>query len=169
MRRSCVLLLMLLSARASAEVHQLAPGVTELGLGGTFVSVEGSSTAEFELRLGRFFTAPGASLWNVEAQLGYARVLELDRLDTGLSLGWTPILKDSPLHPFLAVGLGLRQEWLGSFSQARYPVGIDVGCRAMAGRRVLVRAEYRFRRLMADPVEDFDEHRFLMGLSLLWR
>jgi hypothetical protein len=58
---------------------------------------------------------------------------------------------------------------LGSFSQARYPVGLALSARVLFDARVAMRVEYRFRRVLNDPVADFTEHRVLTGLSLLLR
>lgn len=156
------------AARAEAPAHQLTAGTVELGLGGSFTSVESTTELALELRAGRFFGFfDSSSLLGGELQLGYGRLQELDRLDLAANVSWQPVFSTSPLHPFLALSAGLRQEWIGSFSQIRHPVGLDLGLRALAGARVLVRVEYRYRRVLGDPVSDFDEHHLVFGLSLL--
>ena len=69
----------------------------------------------------------------------------------------------------IALAAGVRQEWLGSFREDRYPVGLHLGARFLLGDRVAARLEYRYDRFLGDPVADFDEQRLVFGLSLLLR
>jgi hypothetical protein len=78
-------------------------------------------------------------------------------------------LPASSVVPFIALGGGVRQEWIGSFSRLRYLAGTDIGVRALMGNRAAIRAEYSFRRVLHDPVADFSEHRIMLGISILFR
>ncbi len=88
-------------------------------------------------------------------------------LDLGISVHHR--LGESGLYAYAAAGGGVRQEWLGSFREARYPVGASLGLRALLDARAAARIEYRYRRVLDDPVADYSEHVALVGLSLLFR
>ena len=61
---------------------------------------------------------------------------------------------------------GVRQEWLGSFRETRFPVGAAAGVRVLASERAALRVEWRVLKVLDDPVEDPIEHRVLAGLSI---
>ncbi len=164
---ACALILAPTPGRG-AEVARLRPGAIEVGLAGSVASVAGSTRASVALRLGSF-RAAGSGLAGFEAELGYTHVQALDTVDLGGNVSWQHAAGASSLHPFFALGGGLRQETLGSFSQARYPVGFALGLRALVGPRAALRVEYRYRRILNDPVANFTEHDALVGLSILLR
>ena len=74
----------------------------------------------------------------------------------------------SAAYGYAGVAGGLSQEWVGSFSQARYPFGIDAGINALVSRRAAVTLTCQYRRLFNGPVADFSEHRFVAGLSIMF-
>ena len=96
----------------------------------------------------------------------YSTQQSLDELGLEAAVGWLPAR--GQVLPFVAVAGGVRQEWIGSFRETRYPVGFDAGARLLLSPRVGLRGEYRFRRMLDDPVADFSEHRVLMGISVFW-
>ncbi len=154
------------AARADAPV--LHAGAIEVGLGATLTSVEGVTHWSGLARCGTFVPL-GAGLAGLEAEIRYARTRSLHVVDLGGALSWQHALGSGGLSAYGALAGGLREEVLGSFRQARYPVGVNVGVRALAGDRAGVRAEYRFRRVLNDPVSDTTEHEILVGLSLFFR
>lgn len=153
-------------ASADDGAARLRPGAIEIGLAGSFASVAGSARTTLALRAGGFRGA-GPGLAGFEAELGYNHVQSLDTVDFGGNLSWQHAV--GSVSPFVAVGGGIRQETLGSFSQARYPVGVALGLRTLFGTGAAFRVEYRYRRILRDPVADFTEHHALVGLSIVLR
>ncbi len=145
----------------------ISPGAYEAGVGASFLSVAGSARADLGFRGGRFFAAP-RGLAVLEGELGYSHVSQLDQFGFEGSAGWTSNGSNG-LFPFVNLAAGVRKEWIGSFSQARYPVGATAGIRALFSKRAGIRLEYRFRRVLGDPVADYTEHRMVAGVSLFWK
>lgn len=163
-------------AGLASEVPRLRPGALEVGFAGSIVSVEGSTRAAALVRAGTFvrppFGDPGgvsSGLAGFEVEVGYNHQRSLDTVDLEGSVSWQRAVGAGRVYPFAAIGGGLRQEHLGSFSQARYPLGFALGLRALVGSRAAMRIEYRYRRVLNDPVANFTEHRLLTGISLLFR
>lgn len=152
----------------TSTVPRIHPGAVEVGISIESVSVEGIPRTRAGARVGGFFH-PGDALMGLEVEPSYTAMGSLDVLDLQASLAWQQPLGGGSEYVFLAVGGGVRQEWLGSFRQARYPVGIGAGFRVLFGNRAGARAEYRYRRVLDDPVADFSEHQTLVGLFLLFR
>ena len=167
-----VALLVMATARAgplvAAEVPQLRAGAVEVGLSGSVTTVEGRSRSVVTGRDGTFGRAP-AGLVGVEAEFSYSHLHSLERVDLWGHIFWQPGAGESPVYPYVALGGGLRQERLGSFSQARYPTGLSLGFRALVGSRVGFRAEYRFVRVRRDPIADFSERQLVAGISIFFR
>ena len=147
---------------------RLHPGAIELNLSGSMVTIEGSSRYDLAFRSGMFFEAPGG-LGGAELEVGYSHVSSLDLLNVQVSASWQRAFWESPVYPFIALGGGIRQEWLGSFEQVRYPVGVSAGLRMLFSPQAAFRTEYRLRRVLNDPVRDFTEQQFLVGISVLFR
>lgn len=154
--------------RAAYSTPQISTGAVELGIGASFTSVSGSSRGTVALRLGTFATGP-QGVGNAEFEVGYSRSPGVDVLDLGLAFGALSRPGGGTMYPYASVAGALRQEWIGSFKQARWPVGFDLGIRFLTGRRTIFRVEYRYRRVLKDPVADFTEHGFMSGISLLLR
>lgn len=155
-----------------SEVLRLHRGAIEVGLAGSLVSVEGSTRTTLALRGGSFVGAPSGvagGLAGFEVEVGYNHQRALDTVDIEGNVSWQRAVGAGHLYPFASIGGGLRQEHLGSFSQARYPLGFALGLRTLFGARAAVRVEYRYRRVLNDPIADFTEHRALTGISLLLR
>jgi hypothetical protein len=174
MKRVLLLIPVLLSFALNvlAQAHDssavlINPGAIELGLAGSMAIVEGSSRTTFAIRAGFFKSAP-RGLFGFEMNLSYSHVNALDGLDIEGALSWQTKLGKSAVHPFLALGGGLRQEKLGAFHQLRYPVGLNLGVRALIAPQAAIRGEYKFRRILHDPVANFSAHQVLVGLSLLF-
>jgi hypothetical protein len=173
MRRSELLagaLLLAGAARAFAveEPPTIRSGAIELGVAGSLVSVEGAANGELRVRSGAF-AALGGVLAGAEADVGYDHVQELDRLDALASLTASLRAGSSSLHPYIGATGGVRQEWMGSFRQSRFPVGVCAGVRVLAAERVGFRVDYRWLRVLDDPVADFTEHGLVVGVSLYFR
>jgi hypothetical protein len=173
MKRVLLLIAMWLSFAPNvlAQAHDssailINPGAIELGLAGSMAMVEGSSRTTFSMRAG-FFAAAPTGLFGFETSLSYSHLNALDWLDVEGAFSWQTKVGKSAVYPFLALGGGLRQEKLGAFRQLRYPVGIDFGMRALVAPQAALRVEYKFRRILHDPVANFSEHQVLVGLSLL--
>jgi len=150
------------------EIPALHSGAIELGVAGSMTAVEGATRATLQVHSGVFFAA-GPVLMAAEPEIAWTHVRSLDAIDIDLGLSVHRRLGPSALYAYVAAGGGVRQEWLGSFRQARYPVGASLGLRALVDDRVAARIEYRYRRVLDDPVADYSEHVVLVGLSLLFR
>ena len=148
-----------------ASIH---PGAIEVGIAGASTTVEGSTRADVAVRGGTFVGA-GQGLAGGEIEITYAHVSSLDVVDLEAGLSWQRAFGVLPLYAFLSAGGGVRQERLGSFRQARYPLGFSLGLRALALDRAGARIEYRYRRILDDPVADFTEQQVRVGLSLYFR
>jgi len=146
----------------------IKPGAIELGLAGSMTTVEGSSRTAVAIRAGFFKSAP-AGLFGFETSLSYSHVNALDWLDMEGALSWQTKLGNSAVYPFFTFGGGLRQEWLGSFQQIRYPLGLNLGTRALVAPQAAIRVEYKFRRILHDPVANFSEHHVVVGLSIFFK
>ena len=144
----------------------LRAGAVELGIGGSVVS-EGTTSLDVATRLGTFLPVSARGLIGAEGSLGWARVADLDRLDALVTAAWLPV-SEGPVLPGVFLTGGIRQEWVGSFSQGRTAFGGGTGLRFPTGRRVLFRLDYRFLRLFDEAV-DRDEHVVSFGLSILFR
>ncbi len=163
-----VALLLMAGAARAASPPAIAPGALELGISGSTVTVEGTTRADFAIRGGPYFAA-GSGRLGLELAGSYAHVASLDEFGAEIGASWQRAWHGGPLYPFVAVGGGLRQERIGSFRWSRHPVGFGVGIKALMSERVGLRAEYRFRRVLGDPVADFDEHQTSLGISLYLR
>ena len=157
-------------ARCAADdgLATIKPGAWELGFNGAFLSREGSVTSTIEVFTNRFWM-PGGVPVSAGASIGYARVSDLDRADIEASAAAYKRLTKSTAYVYIGVAGGLSQEWIGSFSQVRYPIGFDAGIKALVSRRAAITVSYKFRRLLNDPVADYSEHRFVAGISIMFR
>ena len=149
----------------AARIH---PGTIEVGIAGASTTVDGSTRADVALRGGTFVNA-GGGLAGGELEITYAHVASLDVFDLEAGLSWQRPLRELPIYASVSAGGGVRQERLGSFREARYPLGFDLGLRMLAGERAGARIEYRYRRILDDPVRDLSEHQLRVGLSLYLR
>lgn len=154
------------SFAADAEAR-LRGGAVELELSGSLTSVEDVVTTSAALGLRRYVTW-SRLLVGLGVSTAFARVSDLDRVDVQFNGAGFYRLKKTSSYAFAGFGGGLRQEWLGSFGQTRYPLGVDVGLKALFGDRVAVTTSYQYRRILRDPVSDFSEHRLSTGISLLF-
>jgi hypothetical protein len=150
-----------------STVPELHPGALEIGVSAALERVESTTASTIALRAARFMAA-GNGRAAFEAELAHRHLGPLDELEFSGSVGWLAHPSAAPIYPFLALAAGVRQEWLGSFRLARYPVGVNVGMRVLAGAGALFRFEYRYRRVLDDPIADFTEHQLMSGLSLLF-
>lgn len=164
---------LLLAARPAAATDPpptLHPGSLEAGLSGGLVSRTGATDVDLLVRFGWLIpVGSGGRMLPVELGAGWSHVRMVDTAEFSLSAQWTGGLGAAPtMWPFVGAVAALRQDWIGSFREARYPVGGVVGLRLLATDRAAFRAEYRLLRVLGDPVEDFTEHRLLFGLSLFF-
>ncbi len=155
------------AASAEREPRTIDAGTNELGLAASTVSVEGSTHASLALRFGTFLGAPRGA-FGLEAETGWTHVRSHDALDVLGSIAWAFRAGKSALHPFAGVIGGVRQEWLGSFRESRYPLGAAVGARVVVAEHAAIRAEWRGVRVLDDPVRDPFEHRMILGVSILF-
>ncbi len=160
----------LLVARAGfgSEVPRIAPGAVELGIAGSLVSIEGATRATLALRAGSF-VALGPGLAGLEIEPAWLHVSELDGLEVQALLSWQPSTRPWADRFFAGLAGGVREEWLGSFRETRYPVGANLGIRFLLDARAGFRAEYRLRRVLDDPAGAFTEHHMILGLSIFLR
>jgi len=156
-----------LTAHASAQPAQIQSGAVELGLSGSFTSVEGTTTSRFGIGLGQY-RAPGGVLIRYGGTVAHERVSDLDAVDIEATLSAYARLGEANAWGFLGLAAGLRQEWIGSFSDDLYPVGFDTGLKLLASSSAAGTVSYQYRRVLGDPVSDFNEHRFVIGLSVFF-
>lgn len=150
------------------QEERIHSGAVELGIAGALLSIEGNTQRSLFLRAGSFLGLP-KGLFGFEGELGHHHVHDLDRLDLLGTLAWVFAFPNSSVHPYAFASGGLRQEWIGSFRQSRYPIGGGIGFRALTGSRAGVRLDYRALRITDDPVEDYTEHQLSVGLSIFFR
>lgn len=148
--------------------HELRAGAVEAAVNGSFTKIEGSSSGTMGLA-GGYIARVGPVALRVRGGFGYARVAELDRIDFYGAAHVLRRIASSSAYPYVGVAGGVRQEWVGSFSQSRYPVGIDAGVTALVSETAAVGIGYEFKRILDDPVSNYDEHRVVFGLSILFR
>jgi hypothetical protein len=161
--------ILFLASRAFAgEAPSIRPGALELGLGASVIAAEGTSRAAIEARAGTFVGAP-RGLLGFEVDGGWTHVRADDVVDALAAITWGGAFHRSAAHPFVGVVGGVRQEWLGSFRETRYPVGAVVGVNVLASERAALRVEWRVLKVLDDPVEDPVEHRVLAGISVFFR
>jgi hypothetical protein len=134
---------------------------------GSLSSVAGDTQVRAVVLGTRFLGAPGG-LWSLGVETGFVHVAGLDAWELEAQVAWSGLGGRHAVYPFLMAGVGLRQEHVGSFETARYPLGIGAGLRVPVAAAAGVRVEYRFRRLLHDPVADFTEHRVELGIGLYW-
>lgn len=161
----CAFFVPLLLFAGQSDSTSLQPGAIEVGVTGSLTAIEGNANATVSIRTGTFFTL-ATGLAGIDLEIGYSHVKSLNLLDVQSNLSWQIKFARSPVYPFIAVGGGLRQEWLGSFQQIRYPVGLSLGLRILLSQSAGIRFEYRFRRIFHDPVSDFTEQKLILGVSL---
>jgi hypothetical protein len=142
------------------------PGTVELGLSLALVSLEGETHSSFGVRLGKF---QGASdgLIGYEAGISDTRGDGVHVIDYDGELSWSRPLQPG-IYPFLAAGGGWRTTRVNGTKGTSYPVGGAIGFRALVGERAALRAEYRYRRVMDDPVADFSENQVWVSFSVLF-
>lgn len=153
------------SSAFADETPTIRSGALELGLGGAVIAVEGTTRAAIEARAGTFVGAP-RGLVGFEVDAGWTHVRADDVVDALGAITWGAAFRRSAAHPFVGVVGGVRQEWLGSFRETRFPVGVAAGVRVLASERAALRVEWRVLKVLDDPVEDPIEHRVLAGLSI---
>ncbi len=169
-----MVILVPLSAKASPAlpdsslVPNIQAGAIEVGLSGALNVVETITNVSISIRGGLFFSI-FKELGEGELELSYSHLNSFDIFDLQGNLSWQSNLGKSAVYPFLAVGGGLRQEWLGSFQQIRYPIGFNLGLRTLISQHAAIRLEYKLRRVFNDPVANFTEHKLNVGISLLLR
>lgn len=151
-----------------SRLATLYSNAVELGLQGSFTSTDGIVAGTLGIRGGMLFKGLHGLL-GVELDVAYRHISSLDVYDLGIQGTWQRRLGETGNYPFVALGVGVRSEDIGSFRQTRYPVGFGVGLRTLFGQRAAIRVEYAFRRVLNDPISDFSEHRIVVGLSIFFR
>jgi hypothetical protein len=154
--------------RTVSGVPTLHPGVVEIGVAGSFKRQEGIQTGTLWARTGMFATVPGG-LGGAEVGVGFTHESSLDVFDIEGAISWGRRIGTGGNYPYVLVGGGWRHDNVGSFSQSRYPVGFGLGVRSLVGQKAGFRLEYRFRRVLGDPVADFSEHEITVGVSVFLR
>lgn len=149
-------------------VPSLKSGAIEAGFSGSLNVVEGISNASAAVRGGTFFGLLNG-LAGAELEVAYSHVNSLDVIDLQGFLTWQRKLGKSAVYPFVAVGGGLRQEFIGSFQLSRYPIGFGAGLRTLITQSSAIRVEYKLKRILNDPVSNFTEHQVRFGISIIFR
>lgn len=152
---------------AAGDPATLQSKAVELGLSGSITSVAGVSTAIIGVRAGQYRYARSVPL-QYALGLSYSRVSDVDQLEIEGGLSAFLRLSQSSTHLFAGVTGSLRQEWIGSFSHDRYALGVDLGAKMLASTSAAGTVTYQFRRVLNDPVSNFNEHRLTFGISILF-
>ena len=152
--------------QASAEAVLQSKAV-ELGLTGAILSVEGTSTVRLGVRTGQFRYA-GRIPVQYSFGLAYSRVSDVDELELEAALSGFFRMSETETYAFAGVAGALRQEWVGSFNHDRYALGLDLGVKFLASAAAAGTITYQFRHLFNDPVSNFNEHRVIFGISLIF-
>jgi hypothetical protein len=135
-------------------------------LSGSFTSIESTSSGSLRLDVSKY-VAISRVLGSIVAGTEYSRVSDLDTIELFTLGRIVQRLGESTGNAYGGVGIGLRQEYLGSFNQARYPIILELGFKGLASPAIAFNAAYVYRRLLNDPVSDISEHRIEFGFSLL--
>lgn len=149
----------------STAAFRLRTGTVEIGLSGALSAIDGNTSLTVMLRSAYFIEVIGR-LWAFEGATAYTHVASLDRWDLLATFSVQLPVKAISAVGFAGFQAGLRQEWLGSFSQARYPVGVAGGVKFFLTPAAAFRLDYSFRRFLHDPVQDFNEQQILLGISI---
>ncbi|MCH7678539.1 hypothetical protein IID10_04140 [candidate division KSB1 bacterium] len=149
-------------------VPYLKSGAIEAGFSGSLNIVEGISNASAAVRGGTFFGLLNG-LVGAELEVAYSHVNSLDVIDLQAFLTWQRKLGKSAVYPFVTVGGGLRQEFIGSFQLSRYPLGFGAGLHLLITQSSAIRVEYKLKRILNDPISNFTEHHVRIGISILFR
>lgn len=155
---------------AIASRAVLHTGAIQLGAAGALSSVEGSVTSRVGLRVARHFGAGSSTDPRVllDARLDHQHVSDIDVVDLGAGVLALHRVGESGTYVEGGVVASLRQEWVGSFSEARYPVGVDLGLLTLLSARAGFDVVYAYRRVLSDPVADYNEHRVSFGISVFF-
>lgn len=156
------------AAGGYGEMPHLHAGDYELGLAGSLVTVEGSTRTDWAVRAGRFLAA-GPGLLPVGIEAAWVHVRDDDVLDLTASVAWTSRVGQGPLWPYVAAVGGWRQEWIGSYREARFPLGGAAGVRVLVTEGAALRLEWRALHVLDDPASAFLEQRVSAGVSLLFQ
>jgi hypothetical protein len=148
--------------------RRVTSGAVGVGANGSFASVEGASSGSAGLEVASYQMTSGVIL-RYAASADFMHVSDLDQLGIEGHVGVMRGVGRSSAYPFVALSAGVRQEWVGSFRHSRFPLGIDVGMMILASNTAALDVAYEFRRLVDDPVSDFNEHRLTLGVSILFR
>ncbi len=138
-----------------------------MSLSGSLTSVEGASTSRFGLRVGQY-RCWGGTLFSYALGIAHAHVSDLDQLDLEVQATALWRLEESSAYAALSLAAAVRQEWIGSFSHARYPVGFGAALKALVSSTASGEVAYEFRRVTNDPVRDVNEHRVVVALSIFF-
>jgi hypothetical protein len=150
------------------KAPEIYPGAVEVGVSGSFKRQEGVQTGTVWARTGMFAKVPGG-VGGAEVALGYTHESSLNVIDLEAVVNWGRRLGTTGNYPYVSVGGGWRHDNVGSFSQSRYPLGFGLGIRALIGQNAGFRLEYRFRRILGDPVANFSEHEIVVGVSIFFK
>jgi hypothetical protein len=156
------------TAQTTDTLHTptIRPGSIELGMAGSLTAVEGLARVALMLRIGTF-VATGPITLGGEVEAGYSHTNALGAVDLQGAIAITGSAGEGVVWPYIAAAGGIRQEWLGSFSELRIPIGGDVGLRLLLSDGAAIRIGYRYRRVLNDPVSAYTEHQIVLGISLL--
>jgi len=157
---------MLVPRWSHARDHVISKEAWELGLSGSFTSIESTSSGSLRLDLSKYL-AISQVLGSIVAGTEYSRVGDLDTIELFTIARIVQRLGESTGNVYGGLGIGIRQEYLGSFSQARYPIILELGFKGLASPTVALNVAYVYRKLLNDPVSDVSEHRIEFGFSLL--
>jgi hypothetical protein len=144
----------------------ICAGDVELGFSASFVQVDRSLRGTAGCG-GGLYVPLLQGLGSGELVLRYRHLRALDELEILGGMTWQPRHVSIAVYPYAGVLAGVRQEWIGSFATARTPLGIQMGARILISESSLIRCGLHALRVLGDPVEDFTEWEFVLGIALL--
>ena len=118
-------------------------GAMELNVGGDLAYVEDVTDIHLNVQ-GYYFFATHGGVAAAGLESGYFHQRNNDAVELQGLLSWQRMPVRRSYHWFAAIGGGLRQEWAGSFSQARFPLGIDAGLRLLPSLSSAVKIDLSF-------------------------
>ncbi len=154
---------------STQTIARIQPGAVEIGASGSLTSIDGVSEATIFLHSQIFKAVSGKSLVGVGGEVGFAHIRSFDQLDIQGNISWQQPFANSAIYYFFLLGGGLRFEWLGSFRETLYPAGGNIGIYALISQWTAFRFDYRFQRIFGNPISNFNEHRFMIGISVFLR
>ncbi len=165
----CIISVGLTNPDSSRTIPVIHSGAIAIGVSGSLTIIEDLANASLLTRTRLFKNLGERTLLGIGVDASYSHIRSLDEIGIQGNFSCHLLPSNIYLIPFVAIGGGFRQEFIGSFQQVRYPIGFDVGATTMVAQQAGFQLEYSFRRILNDPVSNFTEHHILIGITVFFR